>query len=355
MSVSPSSSKVLLGFTGGIRSSVTTMLLKTQGAEVFAVFLDYEGSPWDMRCARDSKQRALEQAAALEVPLVTVPVSSIFESLVADSYLHQVLSRKTPQSCLFCHQRILFPILAKIAEERGISTVATGHRAILNRGQLEKTSARDDQSSWLAFLSRELLARISLPLGSLSDFQIEKLAREISTDWPEAQRGLRLQCQISQDTWLKWAKIKVPQSMIIPGPITHRESMALAEHRGILDHPLGTNVEIQEHGSLLAWDYDPNSHVLKVESSSNARSGEFLIEGLNWIDPAPPTSTVSVDVQVQSAGLFTANETTAEGTIFPHLEKEARLILRKPMPLLIRGTPLIFSLDNRILGAGWIA
>ncbi|MBU6376513.1 MAG: hypothetical protein KGQ59_10995 [Bdellovibrionales bacterium] len=355
MIASPSSSKVLLGFTGGIRSSVTAMLLKTQGAEVFSVFLDYEGSPWEMRCARDSKQHALEQAATLEIPLVTVPVSSIFEALVADSYLHHVLSRKTPQSCLFCHQRILFPVLAKVAEERGIASIATGHRAILNRGQLEKTSAKDDQSSWLAFLNRELLARISLPLGSLSDSQIEKLAREISPSWPEASHAPRLQCQISKDRWLQWSKMRAPQGMIVPGPITHLDSIAVAEHRGILENPLGSTLEIQEKGPLVAWDYDPNSHVLKVEAPSNSRKGEILIEGLNWIDPAPPAATISVDVQVQSAGLFTASETTSEGTLFFHLENEARLTLRKPMTLLIRGTPLIFSSENRILGAGWIA
>ncbi|NDD91184.1 hypothetical protein EBZ37_03770 [bacterium] len=355
MSPTTQNNKVLVGFTGGIRSSVTAMLLKTQGADLFGVFLDYEGTPWDTNCSRESRKLAVEQAAALEIPLVTVPVASLFEALVADSYLHDVLNRKVPQTCLSCHRRILFPVLSKIAEERGISTIATGHRAALNQGQLERTSAPDDQSAWLAFLPRELLRQITLPLGALSTMQVRKLAHEITPDWPkEAINETRSACMLSQEQWMLWASSRVPTGSQVPGPMTHRDSISLAEHRGILQYPLGSPILLEERGSLMVWDYEPSSHCLKLEDRAQTGQTEIQIEGLNWIDPAPQEGTPSVEVEVRSAGMFSDPASVSSGLLFFHLENEARLFLRKPMTALVRGTPLIFSSDTRILGAGWV-
>ena len=109
-------SRILVGFTGGVRSTIAAMMLKTQGFEVLGVFLDFNGAPWNSHCSKDRKEDALQQAAAFDISLIVIPAASIFQAAVADRYLHDVLNRRVPQTCLNCNLSILFPVLSKIAD-----------------------------------------------------------------------------------------------------------------------------------------------------------------------------------------------------------------------------------------------
>ena len=234
--------------------------------------------------------------------------------------------------------------------------IATGHRGLLNAGQLESTEAKDDQAPWLAFLPRQLLNRLMLPLGSITPPQIAKLAREIGLTAQVPTDGnaeSRQPCALSQQEWLAWASARVPTGFQNPGPITHAKTIAIAEHGGILDYPIGSQVTIESAGTFLARDFDTSSHTLHVALPGEGGESEVTVEGLNWIEPASGKPGPSAKVEVHALGA-SAGSTTV-GTLFFHLENEGRLLLQKPMTNLFRGTPLIFFAGKRILGAGWVS
>jgi len=358
------STRIVVGFTGGLRSSVTAVLLKTQGIDVLGAFIDFDGTPWNTRCRSDVRTDVQARADALGIPLLTLPVAPIFEGLVADPALHDVLNRRMPQTCLNCQSRILFPALARIADEQGIASIATGHRASLHQGELLRTGSLDDQADWLAFLPRQLIERISLPLGGFSAQQIAKLAAEIQGIPPESPLS-RASCELDPDEWQSWAVDRTPSEWRSPGPISYRGSISLAEHRSIFQYPIGSTVVVDRRlihdpraaGSepLLAVDHDQSSHTLKILFESETARDEVVVERLNWIDAEPTKGSPTMEVEVSAAGLHARKGAPIRGTLLLHLEREARLILQSPMPRLLRGAPLVFHSGGRVLGSGWVA
>ena len=75
------SNRILVGFTGGTRSSVTAALLKTQGLDVLGVFIDFAGTPWNTHCRSDGRKDVQSRADVLGVALLTVPVAPIYHRL----------------------------------------------------------------------------------------------------------------------------------------------------------------------------------------------------------------------------------------------------------------------------------
>jgi len=358
------SARVLLGFTGGPRSSVTSVLLKTQGHEVLGAFVDYANTPWDTRCRSDLRKDAEDRAQALGVPLVIVPVASYFEALVADPALHDILNGRMPQTCLNCHSRVLIPALARIGDDHGISSLATGHRASIHRGELLRSSGTEDQADWLAFLPRKLLERLQLPLGTFSKQQIERLAKEIEEGGSATSLSPRNTCELIGPEWLSWANARTPIEMNAPGTISYRGSTSLAEHRGIVEFPVGSTIRVDRDliqdpraitsEPLLAAAHDPASNSLKILFESETAREELIVERLNWIDPLPVHVAPALEVEVSTTGLHSQSPVSSRGTLLLHLEGRATLVLRKPRTRLLAGAPLVFHQENRIIATGWV-
>jgi tRNA-specific 2-thiouridylase len=357
--------RILVGFTGGPRSSVTAMLLKTQGLDVLGVFVDFVGTPWNTRCRSDVRSDVQSHADALGLPLLNVAIAPIFEALVADPALHDVLNRRMPQTCLNCHSRILFPALARCADEQGIATIATGHRASLHQGELQRTGLANDQADWLAFLPKRLIERINLPLGTFSAQQIDKLASEIHGTLLHPSGPSRTSCELVSDEWQDWAHARTPTDWRAPGAISYRGSISLAEHRSVFQYPMGSTIQVDRRlipdpraatpEPLLAVDHDPSSHALQILFESETARDEVVVDHLNWIDAEPAQGSPAIEVEVSAVGLHARQGAPIRGTLLLHVEREGRLILRAPMARLLRGAPLVFHFGGRVLGSGWVA
>jgi tRNA U34 2-thiouridine synthase MnmA/TrmU len=360
----PPPARVLVGFTGGPRSSVTAVLLKTQDQDVLGAFIDYSNTAWDTHCRRDVRKTVEARAQALGISLVVVPVASLFDALVMDPAVHDILNRRMPQTCLHCHSRVLIPALSRIADEHGITSIATGHRATIHRGELLRTENSDDQADWLAFLPRKLLERLQLPLGTFSSQQIDKLAKEIEGIASTASDSPRSTCELAGTEWLSWANARTPIDMHAPGPICHRGSISLAEHRGIFEFPMGSTVPVDRgliqdprastSEPLLAVGHEQASHTLKVQFESETAREEVIVERLNWLEPRPSQATPALELEVSTTGLHAKPGPSTRATLLLHLEGRATLILRTPRPRLLAGAPLVFHDGNRIVATGWV-
>ena len=361
------SSRTLVGFTGGPRSSVASVLLKTQGIDVLAAFLDFAGSPWDTHCRGENRERAEARAKTLDIPLVVVPVAPIFEALVADAALHDVLAGRIPQTCLNCHSRVVLPVLQRIADEQGIARIATGHRGSLEEGDLRRTGGEASQADWLAFLPRALLGRLQLPLSSFTPEQVRKLAQEIRADDDPGNRArVGGHCALARGAWMEWTRARTPEELCRPGPIRWRGSLPLGDHLGVFENPVGSEIRLDPSRlrdarvptdeKLLVAGIDEATATLQVLLASETARSEVEIENLNWIDPIPARGAPFVEVEAHIAGRTAESSAPAvRGTLFIHLERQARLVLSRPMAGLLRGAPLVFCSGDRVLATGWVA
>ena len=169
--------RVLLGMSGGTDSSVAAMKLQEEGYEVTGVtfrFYEPAGDTGYLDAARSLAER-------LGMEHLTVDVRREFRDTVVRYFTAEYLSARTPVPCTLCNNRLKWPLLARLANERDIPYLATGHyvRLVRQDGRYFLAPAADgdkDQSFFLWGLKQDILARMRLPLGGLTKDEVRAYA-----------------------------------------------------------------------------------------------------------------------------------------------------------------------------------
>lgn len=183
--------RVVVGLSGGVDSSVAAYLLKEQGYEVIGLFMKNwhddsvtisDECPW----LEDSND-AMIVAQKLGIPFQTIDLSEQYKERIVDYMFHEYEMGRTPNPDVLCNREIKFDVFMKIALELGADYVATGHYC--RKGVIEKDgkttyqllSGKDpnkDQSYFLCQLSQEQLAKTLFPVGELLKPEVRKIASE---------------------------------------------------------------------------------------------------------------------------------------------------------------------------------
>ena len=161
--------RVLLGMSGGTDSSVCAMKLLDAGYEVVGVtFRFYE---------RDNDTQYLDDARMLADRLgiehLTVDVRERFQQEIVNYFVEEYMAGRTPVPCTLCNNQFKWPLLAQIADEKGIFYISTGHyvRKVCRDNLYYLAPAKDadkDQSFFLWGLSQSILSRMVLPMGDIT-------------------------------------------------------------------------------------------------------------------------------------------------------------------------------------------
>ena len=122
---------IVVGFSGGVDSSVAAWLLQQKGHKVRAVFMknwdsDKEGGD----CS--SKEDFLSAATAadmLDIPLEFVSFSKQYKDMVFKDFVNEYSVGRTPNPDIFCNSEIKFKAFLEHAKEMGADYLATGHYA----------------------------------------------------------------------------------------------------------------------------------------------------------------------------------------------------------------------------------
>ena len=187
-------SKIAVGLSGGVDSTVAASLLKERGDEVVGV---------TMTLGRADEAQTLEEtrrvAERLGIPLHVFDLSAAWRTNVLDYIRDTYLGGATPNPCVRCNETVKFGLLPKLAFELGCDRFATGHYARVGK-RLEGRGMRDekgwlrrgvdkgkDQSYFLYRVRPEILARTEFPLGEMTKEAVRAKARELGLE--VADRG----------------------------------------------------------------------------------------------------------------------------------------------------------------------
>ena len=166
--------KVLIGMSGGVDSTVTTMLLKEQGYEVEGVYMKLHSKPGYHEIHQARAQKAADFAG---VKLHVLDLQEQFNENVFTPFVETYKSGRTPNPCALCNRTMKFGALARFADEVGADYLATGHY-IKTDGQFLYQAEDDtkDQSYFLFYIDKKIVPRLIFPLGERKKSDIKAYA-----------------------------------------------------------------------------------------------------------------------------------------------------------------------------------
>ena len=188
--------KICVGLSGGVDSSVAALLLKRQGYDVFAMFMqnwhDTEGTLHG-DCEWEEDRFVAEMVARkIGIPFYFIDLSKEYRQRVVDYMFDEYDKGRTPNPDVLCNREIKFAAFLEAACKLGADVVATGHycrKDILPDGTCRLLAGSDpnkDQSYFLCQISQEQLRAAMFPIGDLCKPEVRRLARE--ADLPSADK-----------------------------------------------------------------------------------------------------------------------------------------------------------------------
>src|SRR4051812_2677658 len=100
--------KILVGLSGGVDSSVTAARLQAAGHDVSAGFIWVWQPDWLPCRQKDDRLDAVQVAAHLGVPFVTVNLENEYKTSVVDYMVREYEAGRIPNPDVLCNREIKF-------------------------------------------------------------------------------------------------------------------------------------------------------------------------------------------------------------------------------------------------------
>ncbi len=226
--------KVAVGMSGGIDSTVAAYLLKEEGYEVIGV---------TMRVWGEGEQIAEVQAKKvcddLKIEHFIVDLRDKFREYVVEYFKEEYRKGRTPNPCVVCNKFIKMGALIDFANEKGADYLATGHYAFIKNGQIYMgDDEKKDQAYFLAQIKKENIKKILFPLGNYKKSEIKEMAN---------QRGIKVYskgesqeiCFIEDDDYKRFLKEETNGKIEKTGDIVDTRGKKIGKHKGIAFYTIG--------------------------------------------------------------------------------------------------------------------
>ncbi|MBF2034492.1 MAG: tRNA 2-thiouridine(34) synthase MnmA [Leptolyngbyaceae cyanobacterium T60_A2020_046] len=352
-------SKIVVGLSGGVDSSVAAAALQRQGHEVIGLTL------WLMKgkgqCCSEGMVDAVRLCDELGIPHHLVDSRDTFQQYIVDYLVEGYGAGVTPLPCSQCNRTVKFgPMVAYARDELGADAIATGHYARIvyddatGRYQLRRAIDRSkDQSYFLYDLTQDMLAATRFPLGEQTKTETRRIAAELglhTAEKPESQDLCLIEHHGSMQTFLdRYLGEK-------PGDIVDCEGRVLGRHTGTHHYTIG-----QRKGLGVAAPYplyvagiDVGRNQVIVGDRDSVYAPECTVQRVNWVSVAPPRQPLSVSVQIRY------RSPAVPATVIPLVDDTGadsgriRLVFEEPQFGVTPGQAAVWYDGETLLGGGII-
>ncbi|MDF1622820.1 tRNA 2-thiouridine(34) synthase MnmA [Pseudohongiella nitratireducens] len=242
METRPQDTKVIVGMSGGVDSSVAALLLQQQGYQVEGLFMkNWEEDDGTEYCtAKVDLADAEAVCERLGIHLHTANFAAEYWDGVFEHFLHEYQAGRTPNPDILCNREIKFKAFLEYALELGADFIATGHYA--RRGErngqsclLKGLDNNKDQSYFLSAVNHESLSRSLFPVGELDKTEVRQIATENNFVTSDKKDSTGI-CFIGERKFKDFLQQYLPAQ---PGDIETTDGERIGHHQGLMYHTYG--------------------------------------------------------------------------------------------------------------------
>jgi len=294
-----SKGRVLMAMSGGIDSTMASLILHEAGYEVIGLTMktwDYESSGGSKKetgcCSLDSINDARQLAVDCGFPHTILDIREEFGDFIIDNFVDEYIAGRTPNPCVLCNTHIKWEALLKRADMLKCKYIATGHYAQVREenGRFVVSKGLDeskDQSYVLWGVTQECLKRTIFPMGKFHKKDIKQMAIDRGYKALAAKSESYEICFIPDNDYRGFLKRRVAglAEKVKGGSFVTLDGKEIGKHDGYPFYTIGQRklgVSLGDNPTYVV-DINPDTNTVVVGTKEDLKKQEMYVRNINFI------------------------------------------------------------------------
>ncbi len=352
--------KVMMGMSGGVDSSVAALILLEQGHDVTGLFMKNwdEDDGTEYCTAKEDLDDAQQVCGKLGIKLKTVNFAAEYWDNVFEDFLKQYAAGRTPNPDILCNREIKFKAFLDYAAELGADYIATGHytQIVTQNNEFQLLRGLDnnkDQSYFLYTLGQPQLSRSLFPIGDMEKPAVRELAHKAGFINSRKKDSTGI-CFIGERKFKDFLQQYLPSQ---PGDMKTPEGDVIGQHQGLMYYTLGQRQGLAIGGVKMAAEApwyvvkkDLINNILIVAQGHDhalMQSDSLMASQLSWVSGHAPSQSFYCTAKTR----YRQKDQPCHMTI---TETGCSVTFKQPQRAVTPGQSIVFYNNDICLGGGII-